>query len=94
MKNPTDGISRSLPTADKFSPQNIPIGFSDDVIWDKEKNSPTPLLNHFLYDKNDGRIEYFKEKFCDFIPASYEIVPTNALTKYGIENLKKVIFNL
>lgn len=79
---------------DKFSPQNIPVEFSDNGIWDEEKNCPTPLLNHFLYDKNDGRIEYFKEKFYDFIPVPYEIVPTNALAKYGIENLKKVIFNI
>ena len=79
---------------DKFYPQNIPVGFSDNGIWNEEKNCPTPLLNHFLYDKNDGRIEYFKEKFCDFIPVPYEIVPTNALAKYGIENLKKVIFNI
>ena len=79
---------------DKFSPQNIPTGFSSNEIWDEKNNCPTPLLNHFLYDKDDGRIEYFREKFSDFIPVPYEIIPTNALLKFGIENLKKAIFKL
>lgn len=79
---------------DKFSPQNIPTGFSSNEIWDEKNNCPTPLLNHFLYDKDDGRIEYFREKFSDFIPVPYEIIPTNALLKFGIENLKKAIFML
>ena len=79
---------------DKFTPQNIPDGFDNLEIWDEEKNCPTPLLNHFLYDNDDGRIEYFKEKFSEYITVPYELVPTNGFRKYGIDNLKKAIFNL
>lgn len=79
---------------DKFTPQNIPANFDSPAIWDEEKNCPTELLNYFLYDKAEGRIEYFREKFSDFIPMEYEIVPTNGLKKYGIESLRKAIFNI
>lgn len=79
---------------DKFTPQNIPAEFDGMHTWDEENNCPTPLLEHFIYDKSDGRIEYFKEKFSDYIPFPYEIVPTNGFKKFGIENLRKAIFNL
>lgn len=79
---------------DKFCPQNIPEEYIDNAVWDEVNNCPTPLLYHFLFDKNDGRIEYFKEKFSEFIPVPYKVIPTNALAKYGIDNLKREIFNL
>lgn len=79
---------------DKFTPQNIPDGFDNLEIWDEENNCPTPLLSHFIYDKEEGRIEYFKEKFAEYISLPYEIVPTNGFRKFGIENLKRAIFNL
>lgn len=78
---------------DKFTPQNIPDGFDCLEVWDEGNNCPTPLLNHFIYDKEEGRIEYFKEKFAEYISLPYEIVPTNGFRKFGIENLKRAIFN-
>ena len=63
-------------------------------IWDEDNNCPTPLLEHFIYDKEDGRIEYFKEKFGEYISFPYEIVATNGFRKYGIESLRASIFNL
>ena len=62
-------------------------------IWDEVNNCPTPLLEHFIYDKEDGRVEYFKEKFGDYISFPYEIVVTNGFRKYGIESLRDAIFN-
>lgn len=79
---------------DKFTPQNIPYKFKGMEMWDNENNCPTPLLLHFIYDKEDGRVEYFKEKFGDYISIPYTIVPTNGFRKYGIGELKKAIFNL
>lgn len=79
---------------DKFTPQNIPTEFQGMEIWDEDNNCPTPLLEHFIYDKEDGRIEYFKEKFGEYISFPYEIVATNGFRKYGIESLRASIFNL
>lgn len=79
---------------DKFCPQNIPEEYEDNLVWDETNNCPTPLLKHFLYDENDGRIAYFIEKFADFIPVPYRIIPTNALAQYGIADLKNAIFDL
>ena len=79
---------------DKFTPQNIPMEFQGMEIWNEIDNCPTPLLEHFIYDKKDGRIEYFKEKFGEYISFPYEIVATNGFRGYGIESLKEAIFNL
>lgn len=78
---------------DKFTPQNIPAEFHGMEIWDEVDNCPTPLLEHFIYDKEDGRVEYFKEKFGEYISFPYEIVATNAFRNYGIDSLKTAIFN-
>ena len=77
---------------DKFTPQNIPSEFKGMEVWDETNNCPTALLNHFIYDKEEGRIEYFKEKFGEYIRIPYEIVATNAFRNYGIESLRKAIF--
>lgn len=77
---------------DKISPQNIPDQFRGLEIWDNSRNCPTELLEYFLFDKVDGRIEYFKQKFANYIKKPYEIVATNGLMLYGIETLKKSIF--
>lgn len=79
---------------DKFTPQNIPSKFKGMQIWDEQDNCPTPLLDHYIYDKEEGRIEYFKEKFSEYILFPYVIVPTNGFKKYGIEKLRKAIFNI
>jgi len=79
---------------DKFSPQNLPSEFAEMVIWDNELNAPTPLLNYYLFDPTEGRIEYFKEKFHEYIPIPYDIVATNGFTQYGIDSLKNLIFGL
>lgn len=79
---------------DKFSPQYIPEEFKGQGLWDDEKNEPSDLLKYYIYDKKDGRIEYFREKFDEYIQRPYDIIPTNAFKKYGIENLRNVIFGL
>lgn len=78
---------------DKFTPQNIPSEFYGMETWDEANDCPTPLLEHYIYDKEDGRIEYFKEKFGEYISFPYEIVATNGFRKYGITSLKTAIFN-
>lgn len=78
---------------DKFTPQNIPNDFYGMEIWDEANNCPTPLLEHYIYDKEDGRIEYFKEKFGEYISIPYEVVATNGFRGYGIGSLKSAIFN-
>jgi predicted GTPase len=78
---------------DKFTPQNIPSEYKGMNTWDEEGNCPTPLLEYFIYDKDNGRIEYFKEKFQEYIPLPYNIVATNGYKQYGIEALRKAIFN-
>lgn len=78
---------------DKFTPQNVPTEFQGMETWDKVNNCPTSLLEYFLYDKKNGRIEYFKEKFGEYISFPYEIIATNGYRKYGIESLRAAIFN-
>lgn len=78
---------------DKISPQNVPESLKEMPIWDDSNNCPTDLLNHFLYDETDGRVEYFKQKLSDYIDRPYRIVATNGLKLYGIDKLKDCIFN-
>ena len=73
---------------DIISPKDLKEG---EMAWDIKYNRPAPILNHLLYDDN-GRINLVKKKLVKYLPKDCEIIPVNALYKYGLENLKNKIF--
>lgn len=73
---------------DILSPKDMGDG---EHVWDFNNNQPTPILEEFLYGK-DGRIPLVKEKLAKYLPVDCPIIPVNGFYKYGLEELKRLIF--
>lgn len=71
---------------DKFSPHNVGEGFE---VWDSKSNRPSIILQNAI----EERKESFREKFDDKIPVNYKFACTNALSGYGLDDLKQKILN-
>lgn len=81
---PNTKIIACLNGIDKVSPHDID---ESAVIWDNEKNEPTPILQSLI----DSRKELIRSKFSKYIPSQFRVLETNAFTGYGLDLLKKEI---
>ncbi len=76
---------------DILSPHDLK---ENEFVWDFKLNEPTATLNYFLFDEKDGRIPLIRKKMAKYIPTQCPIVPVNAFYKFGLNNLKSLIFNI
>lgn len=73
---------------DMLSPKGLN---PNEHVWDFATNSPTELLKQFIYGE-DGRVNLVKKKLAKYIPIDTEVIAVNAYYKYGIIELKQLIF--
>lgn len=71
---------------DKFTPYNMD---EKKEVWDNLKNMPTEVLMNAI----EARKQLFHEKFDMIIPIPFEITCTNALSGYGLDELKHKIIS-